>query len=54
MLHSLIESANPVIVERPAPLSQQMADSPRESAVPSSQAREKESSSPVCAAGWAY
>jgi hypothetical protein len=56
MLHSSIESANPavVIVERPALLSQQTADSPRESAVLSSRAGEEESSSPVCAAGWAY
>ncbi len=57
MLHSSIESTNSpvIIVERPAALSQQAADSLRESATAaSSRTREEERSSPVCAAGWAY
>jgi hypothetical protein len=57
MLHPSIETSNPsvVIVERPAALSRQTADSLRESAIAaSSQTREEERSSPVCAAGWAY
>jgi hypothetical protein len=57
MLHPSIEStSSPVaIVERPAALSQQAADSPRESATAAStQTCEEEPSSPVCAAGWAY
>ena len=57
MLHPSVETTNPsvVIVERPASLSHQAADSLRESAAAlSSQTREEERSSPVCAAGWAY
>jgi len=57
MLHPSIEISNPavVIVERPAALSHQAADSLRESAAAvSSQTRGEERSSPVCAAGWAY
>lgn len=57
MLHPSIESINSpvIIVERPAALSQQAADSLRESAIAAaSQTREEERSSPVCAAGWAY
>ena len=57
MLHPSIETTNPsvVVVQRPAALSRQAADSLRESAIAaSSQTREEERSSPVCAAGWAY
>jgi len=57
MLHPSIEPTNSpvVIVERPAALSQQAAESLKESAIaPSPQTREEERSSPVCAAGWAY
>jgi hypothetical protein len=56
MLRPSIEITNPsaVIVERPAVLSHQVADSLRESAIIASQPREEERSSPVCAAGWAY
>jgi hypothetical protein len=57
MLHLSVESTNSpvVIVERPPVFSQQAADSLRESGVTaSSQTREEERSSPVCAAGWAY
>jgi len=57
MLYPSIETTNPsaVIVERPVALSHQAADSLRESAGPvSSQSREEERSSPICAAGWAY
>jgi hypothetical protein len=56
MLHPSIEITNPsAVVERPAAPSHQSVDSLRESAiVASSQSREEERSSPVCAAGWAY
>ncbi len=57
MLYPFVETSNPsvIIVERPAALSHQAADSLRESAAAvSSQTREEERSSPVCAAGWAY
>jgi hypothetical protein len=57
MLHPSIESTSSpvVIVERPAAISRQAADSLRESAIAASpQTREEERSSPVCAAGWAY
>ncbi|HZF36059.1 MAG TPA: hypothetical protein VE914_19840 [Candidatus Angelobacter sp.] len=57
MLHPSIEITNPFagIVERPAALAHQAADGLSESAVEaSSQSREEERSSPVCAAGWAY
>jgi len=57
MLHPSIEISNPpvAIVERPATLSHQAVDSLRESAVAvSSQTREEECSSPICAACWAY
>ena len=57
MLHPSIEITYPsaAIVERRAVLSHQAVDSPRESAITaSSQSREEERASPVCAAGWAY
>ena len=57
MLHPSIEITNPsaVILERAAARSHQAADNLRESAITaSSQSREEERSSPVCAAGWAY
>jgi hypothetical protein len=57
MLHPSIEITNPsaVTVEQSVALSHQAADSLRESAIAaSSQSREEEPSSPVCAAGWAY
>jgi hypothetical protein len=57
MLHPSTEITNPsvVIVEQPAALSRQAADSLREPAIAaSSQSHEEERSSPVCAAGWAY
>jgi hypothetical protein len=57
MLHPSIEISNPsaIIVERPTAPSHQAADSLREAAIiASSQSREEERSSPVCAAGWAY
>jgi hypothetical protein len=57
MLHPSIESTNSpiIIVERPSELSQRAAGSLRESTIAaSSQTREEERSSAVCAAGWAY
>jgi hypothetical protein len=57
MLHPSIEIINPstVTVEQSAAVLHQAADSLRESAIAaSSQSREGERSSPVCAAGWAY
>lgn len=57
MLHPSIEITNPFagIVERPAALAHRAADGLSESAIEaSSQSREEEGSSPVCAAGWAY
>jgi hypothetical protein len=57
MLHPSIESTSSpvVIVEQPAALSRQVADSLRESAIAvSPRTREEERPSPVCAAGWAY
>ena len=57
MLHPSIEITIPsaAIVEQPAALSHQAADSLKEPAIAaSSQSREEERSSPVCAAGWAY
>ena len=57
MLHPSIESANPPVVLATATrkLPDQTPDSLKDSATPvSSQAREEERSSPVCAALWAY
>ena len=57
MLHPSIESANPpgVLVNVSTARPHQTSDNPKEPAAPvSSQVREEERSSPVCAALWAY
>jgi hypothetical protein len=56
MLHPSIESANPPVVLASATrtLPDQTTDSLKDSVAKSSQAREEERPSPVCAALWAY
>jgi hypothetical protein len=57
MFHPSTEPTNPpvVIVEQPAALAQQAADSLRETATTGPlPTREEKVSAPVCAAGWAY